>query len=233
MSRTARVVIPGYCYHLTQRGNNGRVVFHSDSDRRLYLRWLSEYSTQSGMKLLSYCLMDNHVHFIAKPEKEDSFSKTLSKLHMCYAQYYNKKQDMTGHLWQGRFYSCIMDQSHFEAAVRYVERNPVRSGLVKKPWDWPWSSAREHVGLGKCEIELENIKNYIEVASWYKYLDNEDKFEDIDSLRKCTRLGHVLGPAIFIQQLEKNVLRNLLPLPVGRPPKVKVRKIGSVPNFYE
>ena len=68
---------------------------------------------------------------------------------MRYAQYFNQKYDRVGHLWQGRYYSCILGDTHFMAALRYVERNPVRAKMVDKPWLWIWSSAREHTGVGK------------------------------------------------------------------------------------
>jgi putative transposase len=98
--------------------------------------------------------MDNHVHFIVIPREEDSLSKVFSISHMRYSQYFNKKKKASGHLWQGRFYLCVMDDDYLVTALRYVERNPVRAGIVRKPWQWKWSSAGEHVGQRKGIIDI-------------------------------------------------------------------------------
>ena len=116
--------------------------------------------------------MDNHVHFIVIPRKEDSLAKVFSISHMRYSQYFNKKRSASGHLWQGRFYSCVMDENYLLTALRYVERNPVRAGIVRKPWRWKWSSAGEHSGLEKRIIQLENITTLIDTTKdeWKEYI---------------------------------------------------------------
>lgn len=88
--------------------------------------------------------MNNHVHFIARSGSE-GFAKMINGAHMRYTQYFNKCYEASGHLWQGRYYSCILDDKHFIVAVRYVERNPVRAKLVRWPWDRLWSIASEHI----------------------------------------------------------------------------------------
>ena len=96
--------------------------------------------------------MNNHVHFIGVPRKEDSLSRTFNTLHMRYSQYINRRQKASGHLWQGRFYSTIPDDIHLYAAVRYVENNPVSARLVKKAEEYPWSSAKEHLGIPVAQV---------------------------------------------------------------------------------
>ena len=103
MPRVARIVAPGYPHHITQRGNYAQEVFPEDSDRQQYLEWIAEYSKKHEVSLLGYCLMGNHVHFIAVPRKDDSLAKTFNAAHMRYSQYINKKRNVRGHLWQGRF----------------------------------------------------------------------------------------------------------------------------------
>ena len=105
------------------------------------------YSEQFKLKIYAYCLMTNHVHFIAVPEKPESLAMTFKYAHMRYSNYFNKKNKSSGHLWQGRFYSCALDDSHAVAAVRYVERNPVRALMVDLPWEYEWSSSGEHTGM--------------------------------------------------------------------------------------
>lgn len=136
MPRIARVVVSEYPHHIIQRGNYRQNVFLDESDKRQYLSLIAEYSQKYHLKILAYCLMDNHVHFIGIPKNGNSMAKTFSVAHTLYSQYFNKKMKVSGHLWQGRFYSCVLDESHLIAAGRYVEQNPVRAGIVKKPVEY-------------------------------------------------------------------------------------------------
>ena len=147
MPRRARVVFEGVVHHITQRGNYRQNVFEDDSDKSKYVEFIREYSEKYGMKIYAYCLMSNHVHFIAAPVKEDSLAMTFKYANMRYSSYFNKKNKRSGHLWQGRFYSCPLQFEHALEALRYVERNPVRARMVELPWEYEWSSAREHVGF--------------------------------------------------------------------------------------
>ena len=147
MPRRARVVFEGVVHHITQRGNYRQNVFEDDSDKSKYIEFIREYSEKYGMKIYAYCLMSNHVHFIAAPVKEDSLAMTFKYSNMRYSSYFNKKNKRSGHLWQGRFYSCPLQFEHALEALRYVERNPVRAKMVELPWEYEWSSAGEHVGF--------------------------------------------------------------------------------------
>jgi len=180
MPRRARVVFEGVVHHITQRGNYRQNVFEDDSDKRKYVEFIREYSQKYGMKIYAYCLMSNHVHFIAAPLKEDSLAMTFKYSNMRYSSYFNKKNKRSGHLWQGRFYSCPLHFEHALEALRYVERNPVRARMVELPWEYLWSSARERVGLAadasaksKCTTEgagssiseAENVPNGNDLSS--------------------------------------------------------------------
>lgn len=92
--------------------------------------------------------MPNHVHVIGVPNTEGALSRTFNTVHMQYAQYHNRTKDASGHLWQGRYFSCVLDEAHVYAAVRYVEMNPVCAGLATSAQDYPWSSAKSHVSGG-------------------------------------------------------------------------------------
>ena len=106
----ARVVIPGCPHHVTQRGNRGEDVFFSDADRLRYLALLGTYCRKYGLAIQAYCLMSTHVHLVAVPREEASLGAALKPLHMRYAQYVNWSRQVTGRLWQGRFFSCPLDQ---------------------------------------------------------------------------------------------------------------------------
>jgi putative transposase len=145
MARNPRVIVPGYAYHLTQRGTNRQDVFHSAGDRRVYLTLMRENLNEAGIRLLAFCLMTNHVHFVVVPEGMDSMSVWMRRVNGRYAQYYNARMNRTGHLWQARFFSCAMSWRHRAIGLRYVEMNPVRAHLVARPEEYAWSSAAEHL----------------------------------------------------------------------------------------
>lgn len=128
MPRIERLVLPGYPHHVTQRGNYQQTVFKTKEDYDFYMNLLKKYANEHSLSVIAFCLMPNHVHFICIPGNEDSLADTFKITHMIYAQYLNKKNNIKGHLWQGRFFSSILDERHLYAAVRYVENNPVRAG---------------------------------------------------------------------------------------------------------
>jgi putative transposase len=112
MPRLARAVAVGCAHHVTQRGNNRQKVFLVDDDRRVYLQMLAEEAGKYGLEILGYCLMANHVHLVAIPHAEDSLAKGIGRTHFRYSQYINRFHKRSGHLWQGRFYPCVMSQEH-------------------------------------------------------------------------------------------------------------------------
>jgi putative transposase len=148
MPRLARTVAVGCAHHITQRGNNRQDVFFVDDDRRMYLELLGEQADRYGLEIVGYCLMRNHVHLVAVPKVEEALAKAVGRTHFRYAQYINRFHKRSGHLWQGRFYSCALDRRHFWQALKYIERNPVRARLCRKPWRYEWSSAAAHVDEG-------------------------------------------------------------------------------------
>ncbi len=223
MSRRARLVLPDYPYHVTQRGNYRQTVFNTEMDYKWYLRLLKKYSKEYALSILSFCLMPNHVHFICIPANKDSLANTFKITHMLYAQYLNKKNNVNGHLWQGRFFSSILDEKYIYAAVRYVENNPARAGLVKKPWDWKWSSARTHVEGKISGLSLGDISQFIEIKNWVEYLSSFEDKELIDTLRKNTLAGKPsvdIKNANCVAQLEKNLGMKLMFPKRGRPVKI-------------
>jgi len=223
MPRIARVVAVGLPHHITQRGNYRQDVFLNADDRRQYLIWIREYSMKYGLSILAYCLMNNHIHFIATPNQPDSLARTFNSAHMRYSQHFNSKLKQRGHLWQGRFYSCVLDESHLMLAARYIERNPVRAGLVEKPWQWPWSSAITHAdGKRSSSIELEDLFGIIGMSYglWKEYIDSAEEKNFLQRIRKYTFTGRPLGKTDFIERLETKFGRRLCAPPIGRPRKI-------------
>lgn len=220
MPRIGRIVATDLPHHITQRGNYRQDIFLDDEDRKQYLWWVNEYSNKYETSILSYCLMQNHVHFIVTPHRKDSLANTFKAVQMRYSQYFNKKMKTSGHLWQGRFYSAVLDESHLIATARYVERNPVRANIVQKPWQWRWSSAEAHINKEKSPlIKLGNLFEFIEIPgdSWKQFIDSEEDKKMVDNIRKHTQAGRPLGAATFIEKLEKRLGKRLHALGRGRP----------------
>ncbi len=216
MPRRVRVVIPGLAHHIIQRGNNRQSVFEKDADYLQYCYWLTKYATMHEVEVVAYCLMTNHVHFIMIPKDEEGIGRALNTVQMRYAQYMNKERKTSGHLWQGRYYSCALDDAHLYRAIRYVEQNPVRARMVKEAGMYSWSSARWHLGFDrKSKIFLKEA-TIMDKKEWRGYLKGADGEFD-EEIRLKTQKGLVIGCSEFISGLEKRFGRILRELRPGRP----------------
>ncbi|MFC1588302.1 transposase [Planctomycetota bacterium] len=225
MPRIARAVFAGIPHHITQRGNRREDVFFSDDDRQKYLQWLIEYCEQNAVHILAYCLMTNHVHLVAVPQEQDGLHRVLKPLHMRYAQRMNRQFDWKGHFWQGRFFSSALDEAYMWAAIRYVERNPVRAKIVRKAEKYPWSSAAAHCGLRDDPVLTKKHKwrKMIEHNStgWSSWLIEGDEDEELAIIRRNINKGLPCGDDNFIKKLGKLVDRILEYRPPHRPKKEK------------
>jgi putative transposase len=226
MPRIARAVIPGCPHHVTQRGNNRQDVFFVDDDRRAYLELLGRQAGRFGLAVHAYCLMSNHVHLIATPERADSLARALGRAHFLYTLYVNRLHGRLGHLWQNRFFSCALDDERLWTALAYVERNPVRAGLARRAWKYPWSSAAAHCGMAPPGPPLDTRwwEGMIRGRDWSEALRQPQDDAAVVALRASTRTGRPLGSDSFISKLETALGRRLRPLPVGRPKRAKGRK---------
>jgi len=221
MSRVARIVVPGFPHHVTQRGNRRADIFLTDGDRESYLSYLHTYATKRGLSVWAYCLMTNHVHLIVSPESEQSLSEALHDAHTAYAMHFNGRMKQSGHVWQGRFYACTLDETHLWEAVRYVECNPVRAGMVQRAEDFPWSSAPAHCGVrAPHPVLAKGFPPDDAIDDWAEWL-HED-FWDMsvwEHIRRQTHTGHPCGSKEFLDQLEGSLGRSVRPNKGGRPRK--------------
>jgi putative transposase len=96
--------------------------------------------------------MPNHIHLIAVPYHADGLRHAIGEAHRRYTRRVIFRKGWRGHLWQGRFCSCVMQQTHLLACIRYIEMNPVRAKLVQEPQEWPWSSAKAHISGQKDDF---------------------------------------------------------------------------------
>ena len=221
MARIARVVAAHYPHHIIQRGNRRQDTFFCADDYVYYLETMSEWCEKCDVEIWSYCLMPNHVHLVAVPESEDGLRRAIGETHRRFTRQVNLREQWTGHLWQGRFASFVMDENYLLAATRYIELNPVKAGFVKKPEQYPWSSAKAHIS-GRDD-KLVKVKPLLKlVDDWGRYLAIDYNDEEESLLLSHERSGRPLGSASFVNRLEKKLSRVLIPQKGGRPPKKNV-----------
>jgi putative transposase len=206
MARLTRVVVPGMPHHITQRGNRRMKTFFCEADYREYLHLMAQWCNHCKVMIWSYCMMPNHVHLIAVPGTEDSLRKAIGEAHRRYTRYINFQKGWKGHLWQGRFASYPMDEQHLLAAVRYIELNPVRAGLVKKPEDYRWSSAKTHLqGKEDILVKAEPLKSI--VKDWQELFKTDLTKKEKEMIQSHERTGRPLGDNGFLCRLEKTTNR--------------------------
>jgi putative transposase len=219
MPRPPRITIPGLPHHVTHRGNNFEAIFHINEDRLTYLNMLKWFTQKHSVAVLGYCLMTNHVHLILTPDDQDSLASVIHGTHKTYAQYANKRFGRIGHLWQERHFSCAMDEPHCVAALRYVEQNPVRAGLARLPWQYPWSSAKPHVDGTDQEglLDLEWWGKNFSPTEWKGFLEALEDDKLIAEIRSGTMSGRPAGSEDFLKNLEQVLGVDLRAKTRGRP----------------
>ena len=208
MARLARVVAPGYPHHVTQRGNRRQETFFREDDYRVYRDLMRAWCAKCAVEIWAYCLMPNHVHLIAVPRSGDALARAIGEAHRRYTRHVNFREGWRGYLWQGRFASFPMDEDYLLAAARYVELNPVRAGIVRRPESYPWSSARAHLGGGGDD--LVRVAPLLQrVPDWRSFLRSGLPESDLDALRRHEHTGRPLGGQRFIETLERRLGRIL------------------------
>jgi putative transposase len=219
MARISRIVVPGYPHHITQRGVRSMDVFNSDEDRQAYLLFLSEEANRFGLDILAWCLMTNHVHFIAVAHNETSLARGFGEAHRRYTRMKNFAQGVRGYLFQGRFGSSVLDENHLLAAVRYVELNPVRAGLVKYAWEYPWSSAGFHTGKTASDHLVIDRTLIGLITDWKRFLLEGMGDGETARLRMAVQTGLPAGDDAFVAKIADLTGRDLSKGKPGRPRK--------------
>jgi len=197
-------------------------MFFTEDDYLLYLALLRETSQRFGVRLLGYCLMPNHVHLLPVPMVEEALARVMGLVHQRYSQLLNLRNRQTGHCWQNRYFSCPLDETYFIRALRYVERNPARAGLVVYPWEYRWSSAWARC-IGDDPSGLLDLTDWHSAwpgDAWREYLSLTEAPGEIETFRLATTIGRPLGTETFVQRLEEQTGRRLHAAnKVGRPRK--------------
>ncbi len=200
MPRYHRQQSPSKIYHVMLRGNEGKNIFVDDEDKARFLDTLKRMKEKDNYYLYSYCLMDNHVHLLIA-EGEDSLSRSMKRIGVSYAYYFNRKNGRIGHLFQDRFKSEVIDEdAYLLSAARYIHNNPVKAGMVKNPGDYKWSSYNiyisDYVDDGLIEKERllamysSNKPNAVQQFINFTTEHNDDQFIEYKQNNKKV-LGHL------------------------------------------
>lgn len=215
MARLARAMAAGIPVHVTQRGNRRQPTFFDDADYVLYRGLLAVWCARHDVAVRAWCLMPNHVHLLLVPTDEVGLRHALGATHRRFTQAVNRRQGWVGHLWQGRFASCMLDPPHVLAAARYIELNPVRARLAAVPEAWPWSSAGAHA-CGRDDGLTTAAPLLGAAGDWRAFLAGGLKERDALDLRRHERTGRPLGDGRFLAELETRLGRRLRPAKRGR-----------------
>lgn len=216
MARLARIVVPGLPHHVTQRGNRRQKIFFADGDYALYRDLLGERCRKAGVAVWAYCLMPNHVHLILVPATADGLARALGETHRRYTGFVNARLRVTGHLFQGRFGSVVLDEPHLLTAARYVALNPVRARLTRLARDWPWSSVRAHLrGRDDGLVAVAPLIDRV-AGRFADLLGTAPTPEELAAIRAAETIGRPLGSPAFLARLEARLGRRLRPGKRGR-----------------
>lgn len=160
MSRPLRLELPGAVYHVTSRGDRREAIYRDDADRVVHIEVLAQAMERFDAQVLAYCLMGNHFHVVLHTRRAN-LSRLMRHLNGVYTQRFNRRHELVGHLFQGRFKAILVDRDAYLLWLcRYVERNPVAAGLVSSAADWVWSSCRAHLGLAATPVWLDSAGLY-------------------------------------------------------------------------
>jgi putative transposase len=154
MARPLRIEYPGALYHVTTRGNRAGAIFVDIYDRQRWLAILARICTRFNLVVHAYCQMTNHYHLMVETV-EGNLSQAMRQLNASYAQYFNHRHILTGHVVQGRYKAILVQKEAYLLELsRYIILNPVRAGMVEEPEDWPWSSYNAVLGRANCPAWL-------------------------------------------------------------------------------
>jgi putative transposase len=235
MARLARVSVPGYPYHIIQRGNNRQPIFRSDADREKLRSLLIENAALFDVAVHAYVLMDNHFHLLLTPQQADGLPRMMQAVGRRYVRYFNDTHERSGTLWEGRYKSALVQSERYLlACMVYIDLNPVRAGMVTQAQDHPWSSHRHYIGQCHDRLvtphalvwELGNTP-FARESRYGELVRAGVSHEQRLALGRSVTSGWVLGDAHFIAGLQGRTARRLTRSVPGRPVKVVAAKDGT------
>jgi len=209
MPRRNRSYLPGFPYHIVQRGNNKEPCFIEAENYQFYLSLLESLSKRYEVSVHSYCLMTNHIHLLATPTSKEAISNIMKVVGSRYAQYINKKYKRTGTLWEGRHKSCLVQtDKYLLTCCRYIESNPVAANMIQHPEDYKWSSYKVNA-LG-CSSWLEQHDVFMQLGkteeqrcnNYRKLFNKKITLIEDDLIKSSIHYSQPLADDVFRAEIE-------------------------------
>jgi putative transposase len=231
MPRGPRLIVPGIALHVVQRGHDRRDCFRQETDYLVYLANLQDLSARMQCALHAYCLMTNHIHLLLTPSTNEGCARLMRNLGQRYVQYFNRRYGRSGTLWEGRYHSCLVDSASYVIAChRYIERNPVRAGMVSSAGAYRWSSHEGNAGRVTNRL-LTAHSEYLALAAtetsrhaaYSGLFDAADDPAFLVAIRDATNGGFALVGEDLKARLPAELLPRLERKPPGPPPQAKPR----------
>ncbi len=204
MPRVKRCLVEGLIYHVINRGNGKQKVFHKDHDFIAFIKLIKEAKKRYPINIFAYCLMPNHFHFVLMPRQPNYLSKWIQWLLTTHACRYHSYHKTSGHIWQGRFKSFIIqNDEHLITILRYVEGNPVRAGFVLSARDWLWSSHKNRIGE-KYEKLLDNLPIKLP-SDWARYVDEPLTAKEYEKLHQSVNRQSPFGNVEWTNKISQQL----------------------------
>jgi len=208
MPRTARASVGEMCYHVINRGNARQEVFHKDDDYKAFTKLFNDANRRIAMRMLGYCVMPNHFHLVLWPYSDGDLGRWMQWLLTAHVRRYHRHYQSSGHVWQGRFKAFPIERDdHLLTVLRYVERNPLRAGLVERAQQWPWSS----LSRSPSPLPVDRPPN------WIDWVNQPQTAAELEQLRRSVNRGTPYGSADWVQCIATELGLEASLRPQGRP----------------
>jgi putative transposase len=218
MARTARSVVADGYYHLINRGNNRTTLFHDRADYIHFTWLLSHAQRRVPLHVLAVCLMPNHVHVVVRPNEDRTLSRWTHWLFTTHARHHHMKYGTTGRVWQGRYKAFIIeDDAYLLTVMRYVERNPVRAGLVSRAEEWEWGSLRWRLAGGSRPVI--SAPPFALPADWATSVNQPETASVLEAIRTSINRQRPFGSPQWVERTARRLCVEPSLAPVGRPRK--------------
>lgn len=218
MARTARASRGNICYHVINRGNGRAKVFHKAADYQRFTEMMYQACERLPLRVVGWCLMPNHFHLVLWPLEDGDLSRWMQWLMTCHVRRYHRHYRSSGHIWQGRFKAFpIQEDGHLLTVLRYVERNPVRAGLVSQAEDWPWSSL--YVLTHPPALPLLVPGPVSRPEHWLALVNEAEPQPELDRLRTSVNRGRPFGSPSWSERMAALLGLEAATRPQGRPRK--------------
>ena len=224
MGRPKRTAEGGRIYHVWNRANARMTIFGKRGDYEAFERVVGEAKERTEMRIVAYCLMPNHWHFVLWPLNAGDLSEFTGWMTLTHTQRWHSHRHSTGsgHVYQGRFKSFpVQDDDHFYTVCRYVERNALRANLVERAEDWRWGSLyRWKYGTAK-EKSLLSPWPLPRLPNWVDHVNKPLTEAELDAVRRCVRRGRPFGDPAWIETTARQLGLETTLRPRGRPKKAR------------